>query len=97
MDDISSAQVEQSQAQQSLKTGKKGRRAFWSNNEVRCFLTLMKEKKILGLMDGKRWRVNEIFKSLVEPMKQNGYPRDVAQLLFKYKNLKCKFMKYLLL
>lgn len=67
------------------------KRVVWSSAEVRLLLTLIKEKKIVGLMDGKRLRVSEIFMSLVDPMKRAGYVRDGSQLLIKFKNLKCKY------
>ncbi|CAG9769700.1 unnamed protein product [Ceutorhynchus assimilis] len=51
------------------------------------------EKKILKIMDGKRFRAQEIFKSLEKEMKDNGYQRDAASLKVKFKNLKADYYK----
>lgn len=71
--------------------GKK--RNVWSPAEIRYFLELIKEKQIMGLMDGKRLRVTDIFKSLVGSMREQGFVRDASQMIVKYKNLKGKLCK----
>lgn len=74
-----------------IPKGKK--RNVWSPAEVNYFLELIKEKQIMGLMDGKRLRVSDIFKSLVGPMREQGFVRDASQMIVKYKNLKGKLVK----
>lgn len=54
------------------------------------FLILLKEKKILSLLDGKKFRATEIFKSIEADMKEKGFPRDHLQMRTKFKNLKGK-------
>ncbi|KAF5306810.1 hypothetical protein FQA39_LY00040 [Lamprigera yunnana] len=66
----------------------KKKRNVWSSEEVIFFLRLVNKKHIVGLMDGKRLRVGDIFKTLVAPMEQAGFHRDVGQLTIKWKNLK---------
>ncbi|KAF5294606.1 hypothetical protein FQA39_LY13365 [Lamprigera yunnana] len=61
----------------------KKKRNVWSSEEVIFFLRLVNEKHIVGLMDGKRLQVGDIFKTLVAPMEQAGFHRDVGQLTIK--------------
>jgi len=44
------------------------------------FLTLLKEKQIADLMDSKRYRTSDIFKSLENDMNKNGIMRDAKQI-----------------
>ncbi|CAG9765720.1 unnamed protein product [Ceutorhynchus assimilis] len=75
------------------KTVKLRKRNIWTSEEVRFFLSLIEEKQVLGLMDGKRIRVSDIFKTLIAPMKERGFIRDVNQLSVKYKNLKADYYR----
>jgi len=78
---------------------KYNKRNVWSSNEIRYFLQLLHEKHILGLMDGKRLRVSDIFKTLVAPMREMGYVRDPTQLSVKFKNLRVSrhYMYYIIM
>ncbi|KAF5276022.1 hypothetical protein FQA39_LY00818 [Lamprigera yunnana] len=71
----------------------KKKRNVWSSEEVIFFLRLANEKHIVGAMDGKRLRVGDIFKTLVAPMEQADFHRDVEQLTIKWKNLKAEYYK----
>ena len=70
---------------ESQQSKSKKKRNVWT-----LFISLIKEKQVLGLMDGKRIRVSDIFKTLIAPMRERGFVRDVNQLIIKYKNLKGK-------
>ncbi|KAF5301717.1 hypothetical protein FQA39_LY10648 [Lamprigera yunnana] len=71
----------------------KKKRNAWSSEKVIFFLRLVNEKHIVGLIDGKRLRVGDIFKTLIAPMEQAGFHRDVGQLTIKWKNLKAEYYK----
>lgn len=59
------------------------KRNVWNPEEVPLFLHMIKQNHALTLMDGKRLRVKEIFKSLLPEMTTAGFIRDVPQLIVK--------------
>jgi len=67
------------------------RRDVWLHHEITTLLTLLREKQIADLMDSKRFRTSDIFKSLENDMNKNGIMRDAKQIQIKYKSLKRKF------
>lgn len=73
------------------------KRNIWKSEEINYFLHLMKEKKMMGLMDGKRLKVCEIYKSMEKPMTEAGFNRDAAAMQMKFKNLKSKSLPVSLL
>jgi len=67
------------------------KRDIWTYNETLTLINILKEKKILNIMDSKRFRIAEIFKSLEENFKKKGYCRSAAQIQIKFKALKRKY------
>jgi len=61
---------------------------------MRCLVTswnydsfnIIKRKQIADLMDSKRFRKNDIFKSLKNDMNKNGIMWDAKQIQIKYKS-----------
>ncbi|XP_012534499.1 putative uncharacterized protein DDB_G0282499 [Monomorium pharaonis] len=64
------------------------KRDIWSYDETMTLIHILKEKKILKIMDNKRFRIAEIFKSLEQEMKNKGYCRSATQIHIKFKGLK---------
>jgi len=44
------------------------KRDLWSYDETLALINILKEKQILRIMDNKRFRITEIFKSLEQDM-----------------------------
>jgi len=66
------------------------KRDQWENEETRFFLTLMRERKVMRCLDGKKFRRNEIFKLLEKSMHEKGYMKTHKQMQTKFKALRCK-------
>lgn len=66
------------------------KRNLWTAEETEFFLELLKEKKNLQILDGKRFKVQEVFRALETEMKKNGYDKDCNKMKTKFKNLKGK-------
>jgi len=56
------------------------RRDVWLHHEIMALLKLLKEKQIADLMDSKRFRTTDIFKSLENDINKNGIMRDAKQI-----------------
>lgn len=67
------------------------KRDIWSYDETQILINIIKEKNILKIMDNKRFRIAEIFKSLENDMKSKGYCRSAKQIHIKFKALKPKY------
>lgn len=64
------------------------RRDVWLHHEIMALLKLLKEKQIADVMDSKRFRTTDIFKSLEIDINKSGIMRDAKQIQIKYKSLK---------
>lgn len=71
------------------------RRDIWLHHEIVVLLTLLKEKQIADLMDSKRFRTTDIFKSLENDIHKNGIMRDAKQIQIQFKRLKRKYRLYI--
>jgi len=67
------------------------KRDIWSYDETLILINILKEKNILMVMDNKRFRIAEIFKSVEKDMKNKGYCRSATQIHIKFKALKRKY------
>jgi len=67
------------------------KRDLWSYDETLALINILKEKQILKIMDNKRFRIAEIFKSLQQDMIKKGYCRSATQIHIKFKALKRKY------
>ena len=71
------------------------RRDIWLHHEIMALLSLLKEKQIADLMDSKRFRTTDIFKSLENAMNKKRIIRDAKQIQIKFKSLKRKYRLYI--
>lgn len=65
----------------------------WSEDETRAFLELCIEKQILKLMDTKKFKHVDIFRSLVSDMQKRGFSKTPEQMKLKLKKLKQEYTK----
>lgn len=65
----------------------------WTYDETSTFLDICLEKQIIKMMDEKKYRNDEIFKSVKEEMCARGYNREVGQLIIKFRKLKEQYKK----
>lgn len=63
------------------------KRNTWSEEETMFFLGLLKEKKILQVLDGKRFKASEVYKALEKEILKKGYNKDANMMKPKFKNL----------
>lgn len=56
-------------------------------------LSIIKNKEILRLLDGKRYRNGDIFKIVEEELKKRGFQKTVLQIRTKFKTLKAAYYK----
>lgn len=66
------------------------KRNTWSEEETIFFLGLLREKKILQILDGKRFKTAEVYKALEKEIIKHGYNKDANMMKTKFKNLKGK-------
>lgn len=66
------------------------KRINWTEEEVLHFLSILKEKRIIELMDGKRFKAAEVFKALVPEMAKANFIKTPEAMKIKLKNLKGK-------
>ncbi|XP_077276963.1 uncharacterized protein LOC143905409 isoform X2 [Temnothorax americanus] len=60
----------------------------WTEKETNYFIQLCIEKRILKLMDGKKYKHIDVYKSLEPSMKQAGFVKSGEQMQLKMKHLK---------
>ncbi|XP_071652856.1 uncharacterized protein [Temnothorax longispinosus] len=77
--------------QSSRRTKVKG--LNWTDIETQIFIELCIEKRIIQLMDGKRHKHIDIYKSLEPNMKEMGFIKTGAQMKTKLKHLKEAYFK----
>jgi hypothetical protein len=65
----------------------------WTDIETSSFIALCIEKRIIKLMDGKRHKHIDIYKSLEPNMKEMGFIKTGAQMKTKMKHLKEAYFK----
>lgn len=70
---------------------KKG--ANWSVEETRTFLQLCMEKDVLGIMDGKKHKHIDIFRTLIPSMAEKQFMKTAEQMQLKLKTLKLIYFK----
>ena len=79
------------EVKEKIKEKKKRKpRDSWDKAEIEYFLNLIKEKQIIAMLDGKKFKVKDVFKKLEEPMEKAGYKKDAEQMINKLKLLKRK-------
>lgn len=66
------------------------KRDSWEIEETRFFLHLIMERQIMKSLDGKRFRVDEIFQHLESPMVERGYTKSWKQMQTRFRTLRCK-------
>lgn len=76
---------------QSTPLIKKG--ANWSVEETRTFLQLCMEKDVLGIMDGKKHKHIDIFRTLIPSMAEKKFSKTAEQMQLKLKTLKLIYFK----
>jgi len=67
------------------------KRDLWSYDETLALINILKEKKVLKMMDNKRFCIAEIFKFLEQDVVKKDYCRSATQLHIKFKALKRKY------
>lgn len=75
------------------RSNKKHKSSNWTDNETRIFLDLCIEKRIIQMMDGKRHKHIDIYKSLEPKMREIGFIKSGAQMKTKLKHLKEIYFK----
>ncbi|XP_071572575.1 uncharacterized protein [Temnothorax nylanderi] len=65
----------------------------WSEKETNYFIQLCIDKRILKLMDGKKYKHIDVYKSLESDMKQAGFVKSGIQMRLKMKHLKEMYYK----
>lgn len=65
----------------------------WGEKETRVFLELCLENQILHLMDGRKHKHVDIFRSLVPEMEKRGFFKTAEQMKLKLRNLKQNYFK----
>lgn len=71
----------------------KHKRNLWRDLEVETLVSIIKEKHILQLLDGKQRRNKAIYESIEKDMKAKGFMRNSDQIRIKFKALKAEYNK----
>lgn len=74
-------------------TFKRKKGTNWSEKETNYFIQLCIDKRILKLMDEKKYKHIDIYKSLEPTMKEAGFIKSAEQMKFKMKHLKEMYYK----
>lgn len=69
----------------------KGKRCSWSEKETKELLSIIKERKILNLLDGKIKRNKKIFDQIAEEMKKKNIFKRGEQIKLKFRNIKKEY------
>lgn len=69
------------------------KRVNWTTLETSFMLSIIRDKNILQLLDGKRYRNTDIFKVVEEELKIRGFMKTSAQIRTKWKTLKLNYFK----
>lgn len=56
-------------------------------------LTILRDKNILSMLDGKRYRNTDIFQLVEEELKKGGFLKSAIQIRTKWKSLKTLYYK----
>lgn len=72
---------------------KKHKGSNWTEEETRIFIALCIEKRIMQMMDGKRYKHIDIYNLLELIMKEMGFIKSGAQMKIKLKHLKEIYFK----
>lgn len=71
----------------------KAKRVTWNSAEIECMLNIFKEKGILNIIDGNKYRSLDIYRSVVADMAIAGYIRSAEQIRTKMRLLRAAFLK----
>ena len=63
-------------------------RQIWEEAEIRAMLASMLDREILDLLDKKKYRKKEVFRTVRDDLLQSGFTRDTDQIMSKWQALK---------
>lgn len=69
------------------------KRINWTELETHFLLTIMRDKNILNMLDGKRYRNADIFKTVEEELKKRSFFKSALQIRTRWKSLKLQYYK----
>ncbi|XP_043269305.1 uncharacterized protein [Venturia canescens] len=73
---------------------RKRKRHSWEILETKYFLDLVRRRKETNNLDGKRFRVEDIFAHLEIPMAKRGYVKTSKQMQMRFKTLRMQYHQY---
>lgn len=71
----------------------KNKRVTWSSEEIEFMLNIFKDKNILKVMDGNKYRSLEIYRSVVDDMSKANFIRTAEQIRTKMRLLRASYFK----
>lgn len=70
------------------------KRNIWTDPEVQCMLDIMRDKKVLSLLDGKKYKNKNIYIMIEKEMNNFGFKNKSAeQIILKWRKLKAEYIK----
>lgn len=76
-----------------MSSDRKTKGVNWTDPETRAFLAFCIEKRIISMMDGKRYRHIDLYKTLEPLMSEMGFSKDTHQMITKMKHLRELYFK----
>lgn len=83
------------QVSNSIDIQRRKKSSNWQNHEIKLFIELCLKKNINNLLSQKKYKHDQIFRSLESHMRRYGVHRDSMQLRIKYKKLRETYRKAL--
>lgn len=73
------------------RTPVREKRPIWTSDEVIRMIQIIKDKNILSLLYGGKYRRNDVFKVVAANLRRMGYNRTAEQISTKWKHLRLTY------